>query len=75
MALMKVLYDFRCPASLIVFERMRPIGTDITPCKCGAVANRIIAPLAFHLDNSFPGYADSWARDHERGGKKGKGKS
>ena len=67
------IYDYRCKASTIMFERMTHNGEDI-PCKCGSTLKKVQAPVSFKLDNSFPGYADKWARDHEKGAKAGRGK-
>ena len=64
------IYEYQCNATGKRMEKMTHQGEDI-PCKCGATLLRLITPVAFKLDNSFPGYADKWARDHEQGAKKG----
>jgi hypothetical protein len=67
------IYDYRCKASKDMFERMTHNG-EAMPCKCGSTLEKVQTPISFRLDNSFPGYAEKWAKDHERGAKAGRGK-
>ena len=68
---MKIIRDFRCGSCALVFEEMvENTATSSIPCEeCGRPAHHIISAIAFHLDNSFPGYHDKWAKDHEKGAK------
>ena len=65
------IYDYQCKNTGVKMEKIAHDGEDLT-CECGGTLKRILTPIAFKLDNSFPGYADKWARTHEAGAKTGR---
>jgi predicted nucleic acid-binding Zn ribbon protein len=68
--IMLKIYDYKCTSTDKVVEKMTHHGEDLD-CSCGSTLKKMITPISFKLDNSFPGYADKWARDHESGAKRG----
>ena len=58
--------DFRCSrCNTISEELVEDTATSIACPQCTSPAVKIITPINFHLDHTFPGQADKWARQHE----------
>lgn len=69
---MRKIHDFKCtnPDCGVYTEAYVEDNITQRECPhCHCAATRVISAVAFKLDCSFPGYADKWARDHERGAK------
>ena len=68
------VYDFRCNNGHH-FEQFVEQDISTSRCGCGADAKRIVSATKCYLDGSdqsFPGAAMRWEREHEKAGKAGK---
>lgn len=63
------LYDFTCTNNHTTEHLTDPDQRVVLCPVCGHNAQRIISPVSFSLDNTFPGYSMKWARDHEKAAK------
>lgn len=71
---MRVINDFRCSATNVVFERYADRDAPTIKCQCGADAKRIISPVKCQLEGhsgDFPGAHMKWIREHEKRGQTG----
>ena len=69
---MKVIRDFRCIDKTcgVYTEKFIDRDTETVEClECCGPATKTLSAPAFHLDQSFPGKALKWAKDHEQGAK------
>ena len=69
---MRIILDFRCTEGHVTEHLVENTVVTTTCSKCDAEAVRMISPVRCKLDQSFPGYADSWAREHTYHGDKAK---
>ena len=69
---MRLIFDFKCPSGHTT-ESLVDTGVFEAPCKtCTETAARQISAPKAMLDGTsghFPGAADKWARQHEKGAK------
>lgn len=67
---MRMIFDFKCPTGHVT-ESLVDAAIFKAPCKiCSETAARQISAPKAMLDGTsghFPGAADKWARQHERG--------
>jgi hypothetical protein len=63
------LYDFTCSNDHTTEHLTDPDQREVLCSVCGHIAKRIISPVSFSLDSSFPGASMKWARDHEKAAK------
>jgi putative FmdB family regulatory protein len=66
-----ILFDFECTACGVVFEDLIPSDEHTCPCKCGAVAQRMISGTRLDwrnmgVDPDFATCADKWAKMQEQ---------
>ena len=66
---MKRIYDFTCANNHTTEHYIDEKEREVLCPVCGHTATRIISPISFKLDNTFPGYSMKWARDHEKAAK------
>ena len=64
-----MLFDFTCTEGHTTEHLIKSDVKEVECTECGAKSNRIISPINFRLDHTFPGYHDKWARDHEKAAK------
>jgi len=64
-----MLFDFTCTEGHTTEHFIKSDVKDIECPECGSTSSRIISPVNFKLDSSFPGYHSKWAREHEKAGK------
>ena len=64
-----ILFDFICEAGHVTEHLVSPDTREVKCPECNAISKRTISPVNFKLDNSFPGYNNSWAKKHEKSSK------
>ena len=63
---MKRIFDFKCTTCDKYSEYFIDERIITSPCRaCSNPAHKVVSPVTFTLDKSFPGAADKWARTHE----------
>ena len=65
------VYDFRCDNGH-VYEQFVDYSTEVSRCKCGASATKMLSAPAFILDGhtgDFPGRHMKWVKEHEQAGR------
>ena len=65
---MRMIFDFRCANDHVTEHLVQNTVTAVKCSTCDEQAVRMISPVKCVLNNSFPGYASKWEREHEHHG-------
>ena len=67
---MRRIYDFRCDQGHTTERYIEDTIPEIVCPQCDSDALRIISPVSFKLDYTFPGESIKWAKRHEEEAKR-----